>query len=553
MVNITGSDNLGGVNQSGDNTFDGAKFWYEWVEFTNSPNNLTEAGFDISDGSVASGTTIYNAGGTDNLDALATNASASVLGDDVSGDRTLFGFRVTTTLNVTNAGTYRFDVRSDDGVRLYVDGTQVLADDSLHAPRTRSGSISLASGEHEIVIIYFERTGQNVLEVDIQSDAGGDYPAEIQLQNADVLANRADDTINGREGDDTVEAGAGNDVVDGGDGEDTLDGGSGNDTLTGGDNDDDFIVSTGTDRITDFGAGNSGSIDDGDQTNNDFVDLSNFYNSSTLAAVNAADGDPEEEFASPLGMLRKDAVDGTLDGIIDGVDYSAEIGDIDLSIENGGASITGLDLTFDNTNVACFTRGTRIATAHREMPVETLRPGMLIETFRHGLRPLRCLLRRRFDRVDLAANPRLCPIRIEKGALGHDLPRSDLVLSPQHRVLVRSAIARRMFGTEEVLIAANKLLPLPGVAVVEDAEEVEYFHLLLDAHEIIFSNGAPTESLLTGMEALRALTPDGRNELLAIFPEVREMFASPAAPIPPGHRQKRLIARHAKNNRPLLG
>lgn len=461
MANLTGSDSIGGTNQSAENDFGDYGFWYEWIEIPTNPSNLTTAGFDISDGSLLASTTVYNAGGTDDLNTLVSNASNAVLGDDGNN----YGVRVSTTLTVTDGGLYTFDVLSDDGVRLYVDGVEVVADDSLHAPRTSTGSINLSSGEHEIVVIYFERGGQNELEVAIQSDAGGDYPTQVQLQDANVQANGSADSVAAGEGDDTILGGTGNDTLDGGDGDDSLDGGADNDTLTGGLGDDTFVVSGGDDVITDFGTGESGSSDDGNQANNDFVDLSGFYNSTTLAAVNNADADASNDFYTELGMMRADAADGVLDGVIDGIDYSAEIGDINLTIQNGGAAVNENDLTFDNTNVACFCKGTLIETRRGAVPIEDLDAGDYVLTRGGEYHPIRWIGHSSFDQIDLAAKPGLRPVRIAKGALGADLPERDLLVSPQHRVLVRSVIAQRMFDTPEVLVSAKKLLPLDGVEV----------------------------------------------------------------------------------------
>ncbi len=533
MVNTTGSDSLGGVNQSADNDFGDFGFWFEWIEFTGFAPNLTTAGFDTTDGSISPGTTLYNAGGTDDLDALATTASAQSLGDDVTGDASQFGFRVTTTLTVTNAGNYRFDVRSDDGVILFVDGEAVVSDDSRHAPRTRSGDIDLAAGDHEIVIIYFEQTGQNVMEVDIQSDAGGDYPTEIRLQDADVQANRADDTISA------------------GEGQDTLVGGEGDDVMTGGAGNDVFVEGEGADTITDFNAGNTGSLDDGDQTNNDFVDLGGFYNSSSVTAVNAADVDPTNDFGNALGMLRADAADGRIDGIIDGTDYTSEIGDVDLTLENGGAAVTGSDLTFDNTNVVCFADGTMIETERGSRLIEELRVGDQVKTASHGMHPIRWLGRQRICETELQEKPHLRPIRIAEGALGKGMPRKPLLVSPQHRVLVRSQIVQRMFNAEEVLVAAVRLTSLEGIEVATDVRAVDYYHLLLDRHELVFSNGAITESLYLGPQTWITLPPAHVREILEIFPELR--FNAPASDhlIPSGRRQRRLVQRHLKNRQPV--
>lgn len=545
MANIVGSNDFGGINQDDNNEFVGDKFWFQWIEFPNRPTNLTEAGFNTADGSIFSSTTVYNAGGTDDLDGLATTASARQLGDDVVGDASQFGIRVSTVLSVQNEGTYRFDVRSDDGMILYVNGQPVVSDDSLHPPRTRSGEIELGEGDHEIVIIYFERTGRNVLEVDVQSDEDGDYPTEVRLQDANVQANRGDDSIVGLDGDDTL---------DGGDGDDFIDGGGDNDQLTGGDGNDVFVVSSGSDRITDFGAGNTGSVDDDDQSNNDFVDLSGFYNAASVAAVNDADADPNNDFSSALHLLHADAADGVIDGIVGGIDYSAEIGGIDLTIENGGAAVGAGALTTDTTGVMCFAGNTRIASMQGLMPVMDLSVGDYVMTLDHGYQPIRWIGCKTLDAADLARNPKLRPIRIKAGALAEGVPEQDLVVSPQHRVLVRSAVSERMFGVRSVLIAANKLLPLDGVDVAMDISQVDYYHIMFDDHQVVFANGAPAESLYPGTEMMRMLSPDSLQEVLTLFPELGKPghAPKPAQPIPALKQQKKLVERHIKNARALL-
>jgi hypothetical protein len=70
-----------------------------------------------------------------------------------------FSVRWTRTLGFT-PGTYRFHTSSDDGVRIYVDGNRVVdAWGGAHAPNTRSGEITLSSGQHTVVVEYYERGG----------------------------------------------------------------------------------------------------------------------------------------------------------------------------------------------------------------------------------------------------------------------------------------------------------------------------------------------------------------------------------------------------------
>lgn len=134
------------------------------------------------------------------------------------------------------------------------------------------------------------------------------------------------------------------------------------------------------------------------------------------------------------------------------------------------------------------------------------------------------------------------------------MPERDLLVSRQHRMLVRSDITKRMFGEDEVLLPAIKLCELPGIFVDEKVKEVEYFHMLFDTHEVVYAEGAPSESLYTGPEALKALSIQAREEIFTLFPEIAEPDYLPVAarPFPAGKKQKQLVERHKKNCQELL-
>ena len=203
----------------------------------------------------------------------------------------------------------------------------------------------------------------------------------------------------------------------------------------------------------------------------------------------------------------------------------------------------------------CFTRGTLIATPRGQRAIETLAPGDLVCTADEGAVPIRWIGHQRFDAAALADNPKLWPVHIRAGALGLNLPAVDLVLSRQHRVLVRSRIAERMFGAAEVLVPAVKLIDLPGIDLVVEPEVAEYWHFLLDDHHVVFSNGAPTESLFTGKEALKAVSPEARDEIRLLFPQIGDPDFVPktARPTPPnGKHIARLVSRHTKNGKDVL-
>lgn len=192
-----------------------------------------------------------------------------------------------------------------------------------------------------------------------------------------------------------------------------------------------------------------------------------------------------------------------------------------------------------------------IQTTNGPRQIGEIRTGDLVET-RNGAKPIRWTGKRKFSKAQLVANPKMFPVRITKGSVGHGLPDRDLLVSRQHRLLISSTIAKRMFGHAEVLIPAIKLIEMPGIYVDTEVEGIEYCHILFDAHEVIFCEGAPTESLLPGPQALELMPPEAREEILAIFPELHQNALPAAVEIPPAKRQQRLIERHIKNAKPLL-
>ncbi|MCT4333173.1 Hint domain-containing protein [Paracoccus sp. YLB-12] len=235
----------------------------------------------------------------------------------------------------------------------------------------------------------------------------------------------------------------------------------------------------------------------------------------------------------------------------------------DGSLNSQSATGANLPLTWNNffisewegVNVVCFGAGTRIRTGDGEVPVEQLEIGSEVLTMDRGYQPIRWIGSQLLTAEDLSACPNLRPIRIRAGTLGPNQPERDLIVSPQHRVLIRSKLVSRMFGAKEILVAAKQLLGIEGVEIAEDLTEVCYFHFVFETHEVVFSNGAPTESLFTGPEALKALSPEARDEIMMIFPELGSLTTErlvPARPLAPGRKARRLVERIIKNKRPLV-
>lgn len=160
----------------------------------------------------------------------------------------------------------------------------------------------------------------------------------------------------------------------------------------------------------------------------------------------------------------------------------------------------------------CFARGTMIATPDGEIPVEALEPGMEVLTLDAGARKLLWVGNRRFD-----CSEKTTPVRIRKGTFGNT---RDLLVSPQHRVLITGAHAQLLFGEDEVLARAKDLINDHSVRPAHDLKEVEYFHLLFGEHQIVWSDGALTESYQPGPQTSAGFDAAAQAEILELFPEL---------------------------------
>lgn len=184
-------------------------------------------------------------------------------------------------------------------------------------------------------------------------------------------------------------------------------------------------------------------------------------------------------------------------------------------LQNGTlVSATGVTtegpLTVPELGPACFTPGTMIQTDRGERLIEKLEPGDLVVTRDGGLQPILWV-----GRETVRAVGDFAPIRFETGALGNEKP---LLVSPQHRMLIDDWRAEYFCGCSEVFAAAKHLVNGTSVTVVEGGM-VEYIHLLLAQHEVVFSNGTPSESYFPE-HAFNSADRAARGELLTLFPEL---------------------------------
>ncbi len=302
-------------------------------------------------------------------------------------------------------------------------------------------------------------------------------------------------------GNDTVDMGAdsGGMVVDLGAGADSLTGGSGSDTITAGDGADTITGGAGDDQIR-FGSDDIVWGEDGDDTFT--VDLADL-NGGALSVDGGETGETGGDVLNITG--------GT-------VVYDADP-------ENGTVTWgDGSVLTFSNietvNHVPCFTEHSMITTRRGLVPAGQLRIGDMVQTRDEGMQPIRWIGSRRMTGAHLAKNPKLNPVTIGAGALGNGLPERDLLVSPQHRMLVSSVKTQLWFAEDEVLVAARHLIFLDGIEQIAP-DSVTYVHFMFDRHQVVMSEGTWSESFQPGDHILRGMDDEQRAELAEIFPELQ--------------------------------
>lgn len=174
----------------------------------------------------------------------------------------------------------------------------------------------------------------------------------------------------------------------------------------------------------------------------------------------------------------------------------------------------------DRPSVICFTPGTRLKTERGEVAIEDLDVGDRLLTRDDGPQDVIWSGHRRMSGARLFALPDQRPIRLRVNALGIDRPDEDLVVSPEHRVLVGGDTPRDLWGEAEVLVRAGDLVGDRGITVDHSLRETWYIHLMLERHQVIWANGVQVESFHPGFMGLDTLSGLQQDTLYDIRPEL---------------------------------
>lgn len=458
-VSITGAGT--GTATDGTNT----------LSFIDIENIRLGVGDDTIDAS-GSGADVYawDASGGDNV---ITGGSGNLTYSDSAGNSTVFG----------GSGNDLISMSGGDDVVAFSDdfGTDTIF--GGETGETNGDTIDLSGQSVSVTVTY---SGDEAATI---SD-GTNTVTFSEIENI-VLTDFAD-SVDGSANTAgmNIDAGAGDDSITGGAGDDTLTGGARNDTFN-------YAAGDGADTITDFNAGNLGTLSDGDSTNNDFINLTAFYDNLFELHADQADD----------GILNQS---NAFDTHGNTVDYSDNDCFGTGSLTFTGASANSSSFTAENTGVVCFTSGTAIRTLRGDVRIDDLRVGDLVTTMDNGPQPVRWIGKRTLRRFELARASNLRPVLIKRGVLGAE---RDLLVSQQHGMLIGK-------GNDHLARAKHLVRGIPGIRIANGKSDVTYIHLMFDAHQIVFAENIPAESFYPGPMALKMMGSCQMKEMITLFPQL---------------------------------
>lgn len=197
---------------------------------------------------------------------------------------------------------------------------------------------------------------------------------------------------------------------------------------------------------------------------------------------------------------------------------SASAGSVE-TFDMYGNSVGVEEFTEMEEVVPCFTPGTVIATPRGEKLVEDLRVGDKVITRDNGIQEIRWFGAKFLDEKALVNNPHLRPVLVKAESMGNGLPEEDMLVSPNHRMLVANDQTALYFEEREILVSAKHIINNKDIQSVETLG-MTYIHFMFDSHEVVLGNGAWSESFQPGDRSLDGIGNAQRTEILELFPEL---------------------------------
>jgi len=172
--------------------------------------------------------------------------------------------------------------------------------------------------------------------------------------------------------------------------------------------------------------------------------------------------------------------------------------------------------------IYCFMAGTMIRTPDGEAAVETLQRGDLVITADGRSLPVSWLGRQTVSTI-FGDKLRVLPIRIKAGALAENVPCRDLLLSPDHAILIDGVLTQAGALVNDASILRESAVPTIFT----------YYHVEVEDHALILAENTPAETFVDNVDRMSF---DNWNEHLALYPEGKSISELPY-PRAKGRRQ----------------
>ncbi|WP_198378681.1 Hint domain-containing protein [Neoroseomonas rubea] len=392
--------------------------------------------------------------------------------DGGTGNDRLFGDDGTDSLvggtggDLLDGGTGNDTHEGGAGADTFVEhgGTGGGIDELSYASDTTGVNVDLYTGAASGGDAQGDRIGGNQFE-NLRGGSGNDTLSGSSHRDNRLWGGAGDDSITTRLGDSAFGE-AGDDILIGSpttgrSGADYLDGGDGNDVIASRGGNDQVFGGAGNDTVR-VGLGDGiDTLDGGGEDSRDILEIEDWTGPTTFGTDNI-----------PGGTYGNWTVGG-------GTGTEAWR----TFTHSDGTSFRARDFE----GIACFAEGTLIATARGEVPVETLRAGHLVLTAHGGvpLQPLRWVGHTTVDVARQRNRAAVAPVVIKAGALADRVPFRDLRVSPEHAIFLDGR-----------LVPARLLVN--GSTIVQESwvGRVTYWHVEFEAHGLVVSDGAVTESYL---------------------------------------------------------
>ncbi len=220
---------------------------------------------------------------------------------------------------------------------------------------------------------------------------------------------------------------------------------------------------------------------------------------------------------------------------------------------NGAIALTNANFAPPDVFI-CFCGGTDILTPAGYRKVETLQIGDLVLKDQGEAKPILWIGCTDVSIAEMRRTPERRPIRIAAHAIERGVPSSDLYVSAQHRIVLDSWATEFLFGEEDVMVAAKHLVGIMAETVMPTAA-VTYYHLLLEDHDMVISNGLASESLQPSFRFFAGLSPDTQRSLSDALPDgdLLKYFRRPDAMLTLKAREAKVLALQILDNESRLG